>query len=333
MLTSVHLAKVGTITSVLVTRAMKHPEPGSVGQWRLSSPQAASHCILGAITATELTYLNMGLFMGVIFQFLPSLKAVYLLLYLYSGIAVLLLIGKLSLNLSTPYVVALWLTLALPIAYTLFWKFRQRRRALLTGYFYSDSPVPRLLKGGLFMFIPAVLLALILSLSLLLALSREDKEFIWLAFAAIMPFWVLSHSWLRARLKNQAKRHCLSYVTGQILFWLWGLLLLLFLVRFSFFVPVADVRDISFTATLEFYAGQAQAKSKFFTEVLAAFSAVDGALLWGVQNLTSDVSSYLVKTLLWGVILLRDWLFVWPLLLLCQLGFFRIYRYESKYDQ
>jgi len=248
--------------------------------------------------------LDMGLFMGVIFKFLPSLKAVYLLLYLYTGIAILLLIGKLSLHLSTPYVIALWLILALPIAYTLFWKFRQRRRAFLTGYFYSDSSVPRLLKGGLLMFIAAVLLALILSLNLLLALSREDKEFIWLGIAVIMPLWVLSHSWLRTRLKNHAKRHCLSYVAGQILFWLWGLLLLLFLVRLSFFVPIADVRDVSFSTTIDFYAGQAQAQSSFFTEVLAASSAVDGGLLWGVQNLTSDVSSYFAKTILWGFIFL-----------------------------
>lgn len=266
--------------------------------------------------------------MGVIYRYLPSLRAIYLLLYLYGYIGALMLIGESSLHLSGPFVGAIWLLMALPIAYTLFWKSRQHRLAILTGYFYSDSSVSRLFRGGIFMGLVAVFLGLILSLGLLVATSQAKTESAWLVLALIMPFWVFSHCWLGRYLKNQTKRRCLSYVTGQILFWFWGISLLLLLVGQSFFVPVADLKGVDFWATLDFYSGQVEAQSGAYKEILALLASLDGAVLWGAQNLVGDVSSRFAKTLLWFVVFFRDWLFVWPFLLLCQLGYFRIYRYD-----
>lgn len=210
------------------------------------------------------------------------------------------------------------LAFALPITALLFWRRRLRRRAFLDIYLNSTSYWHRWLRGGAPMLLIQFATAIILSAFLLVGLMRAETEWFWLTLLGILPVWVFSHPFFaRYVSRHFSTRYC-RLMTDWLHGWTHAAILLLAIVAWSFFQPVPDVSGASLNNAIRIFADKPRVES----DVLQLGLIVSGALAaipnWLIQNYDAYFPSLLLRLLLWAFIILREWLFVLPLMLLFQ---------------
>jgi hypothetical protein len=210
------------------------------------------------------------------------------------------------------------LLLAIPLLWTLFWRAKVRRRAFRDFYLHADSGWHRWIRGGVVMLGTRALVALGLALLLVIGLARTESRVFWgaLVFAALT--WMSSHGVLARRVATQAhpRFHRLLATRLHGYAWFGGLLLLL--CGLAFFEPVPDVRGLTLDeAVLRFTQGY-PAASRLLDWGLVATEALRAIPHWLMQNLGQDLPGRLLGLLAWSLVLAREWVFAWPLVLLFQ---------------
>jgi len=240
------------------------------------------------------------------------------------SLSLLLLVGALFLVsarlavLSDAAIGTLCLLLAAPLLWTLFWRARLRRRAFRDFYLKPDSSWHFWIRGGPAMLVTRALMALALALLLVIGLARAESRAFWASLLVMALLWASTYG-LAARLGTRhahPRFHRLLATRLHLAGWFGLLLAGLF--SAALFAPVPDVRGLSLDeAVLRFTAGY-PARSLMLDWGLAATDGLRALPHWLMQNLGHLVPGKILAVLAWSLVLVREWLFVWPLLLLFQ---------------
>ncbi len=217
-------------------------------------------------------------------------------------------------------VMALCGGLALPLCWSLFWRARVRRQAFRDFYLAPESRWHGWIRGGVLMLATRLALALAFALLMLIGLARVESTVFWAGLLLVALLWPLSYGWVVKRVAGQASARFHRLLATRLHQGLWFAVLLTALVASALYAPVPDVRGLSLDeAVLRFTAGY-PARSQALDWGLVATEGMRALPHWLVQNLGAGLPSRVLALLAWSLVLVREWLFAWPLLLLFQAG-------------
>ncbi|QKT03931.1 hypothetical protein HUS23_08925 [Ectothiorhodospiraceae bacterium 2226] len=253
-----------------------------------------------------------------------------LMLGLLGLIVVLLWAARALPALGTGYVVALWVLLGVPMLAILFRRRRAVRRAWLAVYLREDSPWQWRLRGGGLMLLGQVFVAAALSLALLLSLARGVPSASWIVLVLFVPVWVLGWRVLQRYLAVHAAPRLLPMATGGALRRVAGVALLLVLASWALWQPYADLGRVTLYEAVQFYAARQQAESGLLQHALEVTAALDGARHWLAQHWLEGLPGTALQVVAWLLVLVQEWLFVWPYLLLSQALTHVVYRHGYR---
>ena len=212
----------------------------------------------------------------------------------------------------------LCLLLALPLLWALFWRARVRRRAFRDFYLKQDSSWHFWIRGGPAMLATRALMALALALLLVIGLARAESQAFWVAVLVMALLWTPTYGLAKRLGARHAHPRFHRLLATRLHLSGWFGLLLAGLFSAALFAPVPDVRGLSLDeAVMRFSAGH-PARSQILDWGLAATDGLRALPHWLIQNLGHLVPGKLLAVLAWSLVLVREWLFVWPLLLLFQ---------------
>lgn len=221
-------------------------------------------------------------------------------------------------NLSDAGFALLWMLIALPLCWVLFWRARVRRQAFRDFYLLPQSNWHRWIRGGVVMLGGRLLLALALALFLLIGLARLESAVFWVLLATGALLWPLTYPLVARRVATQANPRFVRLLATRIHLLSWLSMLLLVLMVLAFFTPVPDVRGLSLDEAIwNFTLGEA-VRSQVLDWGLVVTQGLQALPHWLLQNLGHGLPGRVLALLAWSLVLLREWLFVWPLLLLFQ---------------
>jgi hypothetical protein len=249
---------------------------------------------------------------------LVSQKELQLMLGMLGMIAGLLLMGRLLPRLTGGYVLVSWVLLWLPMLVLLFWRRRMVRRAWLMVHLKGGSPWHVRLRGGALMLFGQALLSGALALALLMSLARGIPPSSWIVLVLFVPVWTLGWRALWRYLDHHATKPFLPLTTASVLRWLCGTGLLLVLATWALWQPYPDLGAITLYEAVRFFADQQEAESVLLQHLLEVAAALDGARHWLAQHWLDGLPGRALQVTAWVVVLVQEWLFVWPYLLLCQ---------------
>lgn len=210
--------------------------------------------------------------------------------------------------------------LAVPLCWVLFWRARVRRQAFRDFYLAPASRWHRWIRGGVVMLLTRLLVALAFALLLLIGLARAESRAFWAALLVAALLWPFSYALVLRHVAAQASVRFHRLLATRMHLLAWFSVLLLMLVTTAFFAPVPDVRGLSLDdAVLRFTAG-VPARSQVLDWGLVASEGLRALPHWLIQNLAGGLPGRVLALLAWSLVLLREWLFAWPLLLLFQAG-------------
>jgi hypothetical protein len=262
---------------------------------------------------------------------LVSRKELQLMLGLLALIAALLSMGRLLARMSDGHVLISWVLLWLPLLALLFWRRRMARRAWLRVHLQEGSPWSARLRGGVLMLLGQTLVSGALALALLISLARGIPASTWIVMVLFVPVWAKAWSGLGRALTRHASREFLSLTTARILVWLSGTVLLLGLATWTLWQPFPDLGEVTLYEAVRHFAARQDAESLVLQRLLELSAALDGARHWLAQHWLSGLPT-LARFIAWMVVLVQEWLFVWPYLLLCQALSHVICRHEHRHE-
>jgi hypothetical protein len=246
------------------------------------------------------------------------LYSMKLMLALWSLVALLLLASQWLTSLPDPWVLALAVMLALPMAVLLFWRRRLQRWAWRRAVMNPASRYYTSFRGAALMFGVQAGLALALSGVLLVGLARQESTLFWLALVGMVPLWVQTHRWLEHWLRGHLDAGFARLAAHRLQAMGYGAALLALLFAWSMFQSVDDLQGVSIETAVLAFTADIDANSTSLQASLEVIAAFDALRHWLAQNLAHAVPGLLLGLLTWALVLLREWLLVWPLLLLWQ---------------
>lgn len=208
--------------------------------------------------------------------------------------------------------------LAVPLAWLLFRRRRLRRAAFRAVALTPGTPWQHRLRGGLPMLLGQSLVALGVAGLLVLGVVRLDLREFWLLLIALVPVWLLVHGAVLGGLTAVVNRRFLRVVSDRVAGWLVGLPLLAALLAVAFHRPVPSVSGLSIEGALAAYTAEVTANSVALEIGLVLAAAAEALPQWFAQNLAASLPGSGWQGLAWTLVLLREWLVVWPLMLLVQ---------------
>lgn len=229
----------------------------------------------------------------------------------------------LALNRYLPRAPDLWVGLAMlaiasPISGLLFWRRKLKRSAFLDIYLNPSSYWHRCLRGGVLMLLLQFIIAVVLAAFLLVGLVRAEAAWFWLMLFGLIPVWVLTYDGFARYVSRHASRRYCRLMTDRTHGWTHAAALLLVILAWSMFQPVPDLGGASLDNAVRIFADQPRVESNVLQLgliVTAVFAAVPN---WLIQNYGGYIPGFFFKLLLWTLVLIREWLFVLPLMLLLQ---------------
>lgn len=230
----------------------------------------------------------------------------------------LLILSRLVVMLSDTWVMIFVVLLAAPIQYVLFWGSRMRRLAFRKAYIEENSRYFFWLRGGFWMFLLQLLLALFLGGLLLVGVVRQERLLFWVAILILVPVWLKSNQFLAGYLRHHVKdpfHLVLAYRVHTILF---GSFLIAALFTWSFFQPVIDVSGMDPREVILALTKDTSTQSVILGAGVDLFAVMDAIRHWLGQNLMEYLPGVGLHIFIWFLILIQEWLIVWPLLLLFQ---------------
>lgn len=239
-------------------------------------------------------------------------------LWLLAVLTGLLALSQVIVFMSTTLVGAVACLLWVPMVSVVYWRSRLRRLAFRRVYVNAQSPWFRYLKGGPVLFVVSAVLALPLTAALLLSLARGQATAVWLMLFLSVPIWALSLNRLNRSFQAHLNADFTLLLSSRVLYWSLGLTLLLAFTLLSFWRAVPDLGDATLYQAMTFFAAHQQAESDLLRQALYVMAGLEGAHQWLVQQSTADAPGLVFTGLAWATVLVREWLLVWPWLVLCQ---------------
>lgn len=261
-----------------------------------------------------------------------GVKEWQLMLGLLGLIGLLLVLSHLLPRLATGYVLLAWGALWLPLLALLFLRRRVARRVWLTGYLRDGSPWFGRLRGGPLMLLGQALVAGLLALALLSALARGVSASTWMVLVLCVPLWALGWRALARYLERHVAPRYLAPITGDVLRRIGGVVLLLVLATWALWQPYPDLGGVTLYEAVRFFAARQQAESVPLRHLLEVAAALDGGRHWLAQHWLDGLPGLALQLAAWLVVLVQEWLFVWPFLLLCQAVGHIIHGHEDAND-
>lgn len=246
--------------------------------------------------------------------------------------AALLLVARLLPRLSDVPVLITWALLWLPLLALLFWRRRMARRAWLMVHLNQGSPWSARLRGGVVMLLGQALISGALALALLIALTRGIAPVTWITLVLFVPVWVKAWSLLGRYLRSHASAEFLPLTAARVLVWVSATVLLLGLATRALWQPVPDLGEVTLYEAIRHFTASQEAQSALLQHLLTFAAALDGTRHWLAQHWLEGVPGLALQLLAWLVILVREWLFVWPCLLLCEGLSHVVYGHEHRHE-
>ncbi len=211
-----------------------------------------------------------------------------------------------------------WAILFVAIASVLVWRRRVRRRAFLAVYIAADSPLQRVLRGGVIMTLSQAVLAALLALTLLLAAVRVKSATVWIVLIIAAPLFALLRAVIYTRFSAHVSAAYQSEFSLRTTLLLLGPLLLIVLLGLALQQNYPDFNAASLEQALWHVVEQEQALSSQLLLLLQVAAAGDGLRLWLAQQLLPALQLPVFLWLGWILVFVQETLFVWSLLLLQQ---------------
>lgn len=260
---------------------------------------------------------------------LVTLRELQLMLALLGLIAAMLITGAVLPKLPTGAVLVFYVLLWLPLLMLLFIRRRMLRHAWRRAYVIDSSPWQRWLRGGPLMLIGQAMAAGILALALLVSLAQETPSSTWIFLILLVPIWSIAWAPLRAALSRHLSTQILAFSTAGVLRWLCAVALLALLTALAFWQPLPDLSEATLYEAVHHSILKQHAESSFLEALLDVSTALDGAGHWLAQNWLHTLPSA-TRPLAWSLVLVQQWLFIWPFLLLCEALTHVIYRHGHR---
>lgn len=220
--------------------------------------------------------------------------------------------------LTTPFVVAVWLVVAVVMASALFPRKRLRRQAWLRAYVHHNSAWQRRLRGGLLMWGWQMLKALLLSAVLVTILVRLREADLWRLMVAGVLGLVVVRSSLDRGFRHELNARYRPEFVWRLSLLLTGLGLVVALVLLAFIRPQPDFTEASLAQAVWHQVEQEAARSGVLEEGVRLLAAKEGVQFWLAQNLGGlPVAGWPVVGVVWLMVFVEQALFVTALLLLC----------------
>jgi hypothetical protein len=109
--------------------------------------------------------------------------------------------------------------------------------------------------------------------------------------------------------------------------------LLLGMATWTLWQPFPDLGAVTLYEAMRHFAARQEAESLVLQRLLELSAALDGARHWLAQHWQEVLPGPAVQFIAWIVVLVQEWLFVWPYLLLCQALSHVIYRHEHRHER
>jgi hypothetical protein len=213
---------------------------------------------------------------------------------------------------------SIWLSFTLIITSGLVWRGRLRRRSFLAVYIAAESSLQQLLRGGLLMILSKLLLAMILAMLLIIVLIRSAQPSVWIVLIMVAPLLVLLRTGVQDVFKAHVSPIYRSEFSLRISLPLMGIPLIALLIYLSMYRSYPDFTAISLERAVWHMVEQEQARSETLLTGLQIAAASDALRLWLAQQLLPMLGVPLFQWLGWLLIFVRETVFVWSYLLLCQ---------------
>lgn len=208
--------------------------------------------------------------------------------------------------------------MAIPLLWALFWRAKVRRRAFRDFYLDPGSGWHRWIRGGVVMLASRAVLALAMALLLVIGLARIESRAFWGVLVVAAAAWIFSYDALARHVAGHANPRFHRLLATRLHGYAWFGGLLLVLCGLAFFEPVPDVRGLTLDeAVLRFTQGY-PAASQLLDWGLVASEALRAIPHWLMQNLGQGLPGRALALLAWSLVLVREWVFAWPLVLLFQ---------------
>jgi len=247
---------------------------------------------------------------------LVSQRELRLMLALLALLTLLLVMGHWLPRVGDGAVLAGWLLLWLPLLALLFWRRRMARRAWLRVHLRRESPWSGRLRGGVVMLLGQALLAAALALALLVSLARGVAPTTWIVLVLFVALWARLWSWTGAYLDRHASAEFLPLTAARLVVRSCGAVLLLGLSVWALWQPLPDLGQVTLYEAMRHFATGQQADSPVLEFLLSLSAALEGARYWLAQHWLDGLPGLALQLVAWLVVLVREWLFIWPCLLL-----------------
>lgn len=218
----------------------------------------------------------------------------------------------------------------LPLLALLFWRRRMARRAWLRVHLRPESPWSRRLRGGVLMLIMQALLAALLALALLVSLARGVAPLTWIVLVLCVPLWAMAWRGLQLYLDRHASEEFLPVTSARLLVWGAAALLLMGLATWGLWRPLPDLGELSLFEAVRYFAASQEAESPWLRFLLTLTAALDGARHWLAQHWFEGLPGLGLRLVAWMVVLVQEWLFVWPCLLLWEAVSHVVYGHAAR---
>jgi hypothetical protein len=228
------------------------------------------------------------------------------------------LMSQLLLQLSDGWVWLSTFALSVPVTALLFWRRRIHRRAFLDLYLNPLSCWHQWLKGGLFMLLMRGVVAYLLTLLLLIGLVRVNQITLWMFLVILVPLWVFSYNWFFTYVARHASVRFRRLVTDRVHGITHACLLVLALSIWALYEPRPDLSGVSLESAVLELTSAPDIESNTLRYGLILTGALNAVPMWLAQNFGQQLPSVVWRLIVWMFLLLRDWLFVWPLILVFQ---------------
>lgn len=208
--------------------------------------------------------------------------------------------------------------LAAPLCWVLFWRARVRRQAFRDFYLVPDSRWHRWIRGRIIMLGGRLAVALVFALLLLIGLARAESPVFWTALLMAALLWPSSYRITVQRVARQVSVRFQRLLATRLHLLAWFTIVILVLAAAAFFMPVPDVRGMSLEQAVWSFTLAEPARSRALDWGLLVTEALRALPHWLMQNIGAGLPGKSLTLIAWSLLLLREWLFAWPLMLLFQ---------------
>lgn len=208
--------------------------------------------------------------------------------------------------------------IAIPLLWVLFWRAKVNRQAFRDFYLDPGSWWHGWIRGGAWMFTTRALVAYAMALLLIIGLARVGHQTFWVAIIITAFAWTFTYSVLLRHVMKHTNNRFHRFVATRLHSYAWFSSLLVVLCVLAFWEPIPDVRGLTLDEAVIRFTFGCQVESQILEWGLVVTEALRAIPHWLMQNFEQVLPGKMLASLAWFLVLLRELMFAWPLMLLFQ---------------